>query len=75
MACRRCDSASVREFSAEINIHFLSPRDLNRPQVLLFPKILVCSHCGFTEFNLCGEELRLLMEDPPAVRLSDEGAA
>jgi hypothetical protein len=48
------------EYGAEINVHFLERRDLDREAVLLFPKLLVCLKCGFTEFTISQSELPLL---------------
>ena len=57
MSCRSCHSETVREFSAEINIHFPGLEGLDTPTVWAFPKLLVCLHCGFTEFSITQTEL------------------
>ena len=62
MACRSCGSANQTEFTAEIDIHFSGLRNLNKPTVLVFPKLVVCLDCGFTQFTLPETELRLLRE-------------
>ena len=38
MVCRSCQAENVREFGAEINIHFPALERLDEPPVLLFPK-------------------------------------
>jgi len=50
----------LTEFGAEINIHFSGLKNLDTPAVFVFPKLLVCLDCGFTEFTLEETDLRLL---------------
>src|SRR5262249_42966581 len=45
--CKRCLSQSQKEFSGELAIHFKGLAGLNKPIVWVFPKLLVCSQCGF----------------------------
>jgi hypothetical protein len=37
-------------FGGEIGIHFMGLRNLGKPTVWVFPRLLVCLDCGFTEF-------------------------
>jgi len=60
VTCRSCASENQTEFGAEINIHFSERKNLDKPAVLVFPKLLVCLDCGFTEFTLEETDLRLL---------------
>jgi hypothetical protein len=60
MACRICGSGNEQEFTAEINIHFRGPRNLNNPSVLIFPNVLVCLSCGTSRFTLTETKLALL---------------
>jgi hypothetical protein len=46
-----------------MNIHFRDPENLADRNVFVFPKVLVCLGCGFTEFTLPENELRLLREN------------
>jgi hypothetical protein len=62
MPCSLCMSSNQAEFSAEINIHFSGLKNLDRPSVLVFPKLLVCLNCGFTGFTIADAELPLLGE-------------
>lgn len=48
-----------KEFDAEINIHFPGLKNMDRPAVLVFPKLLVCPDCGFAEFTLRESEVPL----------------
>ena len=62
MVCRSCQAGNVTEFGAEINIHFPAPEGLDEPPVLVFPKLVVCFGCGFTNFTLEATELRHVAE-------------
>jgi hypothetical protein len=61
MPCKSCLSEDGRTFNAEIAIHFPRPEDLKKPMVWVFPKLLVCLNCGFTEFAIPETELRRLV--------------
>jgi hypothetical protein len=57
MTCKSCTSHNRLEFSAEINVHFSGWEGLTKPGVFVFPKLLVCMDCGFTEFAIPEREL------------------
>jgi hypothetical protein len=61
MSCRYC-SAETRIFNGEIAIHFPGLKGLDKPIVWVFPKVLVCLDCGFTEFVIPETELGQLVE-------------
>ena len=42
MPCPLCLSSNQAEFPAEISIHFAGPENWTKPNVWVFPKILVC---------------------------------
>jgi hypothetical protein len=63
MPCKTCGSHNQTEFNAEINVHFPGLKNLDRPAVLVFPRLLLCLDCGFTEFTLIESELLLLAKD------------
>jgi hypothetical protein len=65
-----CVSCNQREFPAEINVHFPGRKNIDRPSVLVFPKLLVCLDCGSTQFKLSETELHLLTESR-TVRIQD----
>jgi hypothetical protein len=62
MSCPSCLSSNQAEFPAEVNIHFLSAKNLNHPGVLVYPKISICLDCGASRFRIPENELRLLGE-------------
>lgn len=57
MICKSCTSANRQKFTAEIFVHFDRWEDLKKPCVVVFPKLLVCMDCGFTEFAIPKKEL------------------
>jgi predicted nucleic-acid-binding Zn-ribbon protein len=67
--CKACGSVNHSEFDAEMNVHFPGLKNLVKPPVMVFPKLLVCLACGFTEFALTESELLLLAtkSDRPAI--------
>jgi hypothetical protein len=60
MSCKSCQSQNLRNLTAEIAIHFPGLKGLDKPIVWVFPKLLVCLNCGFTEFAIPETELRRL---------------
>jgi hypothetical protein len=57
MRCKQCESENLKVFSGELAIHFPGLENLNKPHVLVFPKLNVCFECGFVEFGLPAEQL------------------
>ncbi len=57
MPCKKCVSEHQTEFDAEMNVHFPGPRGREKVAVLLYPKLLVCLDCGFTELTISKQEL------------------
>ena len=62
MSCKSCKSENQSNFNGEIAIHFPGLQGLDKPMVWVFPKLLVCLDCGFTEFAIPETELRQLAE-------------
>jgi hypothetical protein len=54
--CRSCQSANLKMFSAEIGIHFLGLKNLDKPVVWVFPSLVICLDCGFSEFVVPEEQ-------------------
>ena len=73
MMCRSCFSAKLREFTAEINIHFPGIKGLAKPSVWAFPHLSICLHCGFAEFAIPDAQLRELRDEE--FQALKEGAA
>lgn len=66
MTCKSCSSGNQRKFTSEICVHFPGLKNLDKPPVFVYPKVLVCMDCGFTEFAIPEMELRLLGQDDAA---------
>ena len=66
MPCKSCQSENQRTLNGEIAIHFPGLDGLTKPIVWVFPKLLVCLNCGFTEFAIPEAELRQLAEGDAA---------
>jgi hypothetical protein len=60
MTCLSCASNYQGEFAVEMIIHFSGLRNLDKPGVWVFPKLLVCMDCGFSRFTLRKPELAVL---------------
>ena len=60
MVCLLCASSNLAEFSAEISLRFQGLKNLHEPNVMVFPKTLVCLDCGFSSFTTPKPELRFL---------------
>ena len=52
------------EFASEISVHIVGLENVDKPTVMVFPKLLTCIDCGFTEFRMPEKELRLLTKGP-----------
>jgi hypothetical protein len=64
MSCRSCQSDRQTRFPSELSVHFPGGlQALDKGQVMIFPELLVCLNCGFTEFSVPEEELRRLAQD------------
>ena len=64
MSCVSCGSGNQTEFASEITVHTLGLENVDNPTVMMFPKLLTCIDCGFTEFKMPENELRLLTKGP-----------
>ena len=64
MSCLSCGSSNQMEFPAEMLLHFSGLDNLHAPNVLLYPKVLVCRDCGFSQFIATKSELALLANTP-----------
>ena len=65
MTCKGCHSDKQRLFNGEFAIHFRGVESLDKPIVWVFPEIMVCLHCGLTEFTVPEKELQVLEEGFP----------
>jgi hypothetical protein len=76
MACLSCGSFNEAEFAAEMVIHFSGLKNLDKPGVLVFPKLSVCLDCGSSRFTVPKAELAALAKGAPDRKASTaEGRA
>ncbi len=47
-----------------MSVHVLGVENVDKPTVWVFPRLLVCMHCGFTELTIAENELRQLGKEP-----------
>jgi hypothetical protein len=66
MPCMSCGSVNHSKFSAEMGIHFLGLKNIDKPVVWVFPELVVCLDCGTAEFVVPEAELRLLLKSDAA---------
>jgi hypothetical protein len=66
MCCLLCGSGNEAEFASEIIIHFSGLKNMEKPGVWVFPRLLVCLDCGFSKFTVPESELELLARGTPA---------
>jgi hypothetical protein len=50
MCCLSCQSGNQAEFPAEMIIHFSGLKNLDKPGVSVYPKLLICLDCGLSRF-------------------------
>jgi len=62
MSCKSCGSGNQKEFASEITVHILGLDKVDKPTVMVFPRLLTCIDCGFTEFKMPEDEMRLLTQ-------------
>lgn len=65
MVCKRCQSDKQSVFDGEIAIHFGGLEGLDKPIVWVFQQLVVCLHCGSTEFIVPERELQVLEQGSP----------
>jgi hypothetical protein len=61
--CPVCASQQ-EEFSTEMMVHHNGLENLDKSDVLLITKILICSHCGLSQFTIPKSELASLAATP-----------
>ena len=65
MSCPICRLGNQVEFSAEMMVHLGGLKNLDNSGVMLFPKVLVCLACGFSQFTVTKAEVALLASESP----------
>ena len=62
MVCVSCSSSNQAQFAAEIAIHSPGLKCTDTPHIFIYPNLLVCLDCGFTQFTLSEGQLGPLGE-------------
>jgi len=65
VSCLLCGSANRAEFGGEMLIHFRGLKNLDIPPVWVFPELLICLDCGFSQFAIPKDQLALLTRGTP----------
>jgi hypothetical protein len=60
MHCKSCGSVNQSKFIGEMGIRSPGLKNIDKPVVWVFPKLVVCLDCGIAEFAVPEAELRLL---------------
>ena len=68
MTCAKCASDMLKDFDAELAIHFPGREGLEKAHVFVFPKLMACLNCGHVEFVLRKEEIEQLNDGAFAAR-------
>ncbi len=63
--CSSCGSNNQDEFTGEMLVHFTGSKNLHKPGVWVFPKLLVCLDCGFSQSAIPASELAQLAAGAP----------
>jgi hypothetical protein len=65
--CRSCGSHNQNLFPSELMIHFPGGLEaLDKGDVMIFPELRICLDCGFTDFQVPEQELRLIRQKSAA---------
>ena len=65
MSRDKCACENQREFNGEVAIHFPGIKGLQKPIVMIFPKVRVCMDCGYADFTVPERELNVLVTGVP----------
>jgi hypothetical protein len=69
MACNSRSSENQQRFPSGLAIHLPGLKNVNKPDVLAFTNLWICSDCGFKELVISGSLLRQLGNDGAGPRL------
>ena len=57
LSCGSCGSVNVIKLASETCLHFPGLKGLNVEPIFIFPKTVICLHCGSTQSSLAEEEI------------------
>jgi hypothetical protein len=61
-----CPHSNAQEFTAEMNIHLSGLTNIDRPGILVCPRVSICLDCGVSRFITPEPELRALNNGVPS---------
>ena len=71
MSCASCASDNQSKFGAEVNIHHIGLKNLDRQAVLVFADLVVCLDCGCSQLTIPKAKLTLLATDASKAKGAD----
>jgi len=60
VSCLSCASENQVELPAEMFLHYPGLANLDKLSVWIYPRVMVCFECGFSQFTTPKAELMLL---------------
>jgi hypothetical protein len=66
MSCQQCESSNQAELATEMVIHFSGLKNLDKPGVWVFSKVLVCLDCGGSHLKIPERELAAVVKNTRA---------
>lgn len=63
MSCQLCRSSNEAELNTEMVIHFSGLKNLDKPGVWVFSRLLVCLDCGSSQLKIPERELAAIAEN------------
>ena len=73
--CNACPSFELIEISSEVCLHFPGLKGLKVEPIFVYPKIVVCTECGFVQLRLSDRELEKVKVPEAELRLLQKGKA
>jgi hypothetical protein len=71
LPCQVCASSNLIELVAETCVHFPGLKGLKVEPIFIYPKIVVCTECGFAQSYLSDRELEKVKEGAAKLRFTD----
>jgi len=63
LECRSCTSTNLVRLDSEVCLHLSGLNGLKATPLFIFPKLTICTDCGFLQSVLSSADLRLIEEN------------